>query len=192
MRAYEAGSAAYFATPPVNLIYAYHASLTQITRGAPSLEERFAAHRRASARIKDACAALGLRQLPRDPAYAANGMTAVYFPAGLAAPDVVPRLLQKDVVVAGGLHKDHKGACASLPACATGHGPVLTRTLRQTSISASGTSASAWRSWWGARALTPTGLLLQPHGHHRHARGARRHRPDRRGAAGDVRRGGSK
>lgn len=108
MRAYEAGSAAYFATPPVNLIYAYHASLTQITRGAPSLEERFAAHRRASARIKDACAALGLRQLPRDPAYAANGMTAVYFPAGLAAPDVVPRLLQKDVVVAGGLHKDHK------------------------------------------------------------------------------------
>lgn len=31
MKAYEAGSAAYFATPPVNLIYAYHASLQMIT-----------------------------------------------------------------------------------------------------------------------------------------------------------------
>lgn len=32
MRAYEAGQAAYFATPPVNLIYAFHASLALITR----------------------------------------------------------------------------------------------------------------------------------------------------------------
>ena len=32
MQAYEAGTAAYFATPPVNLIYAFHASLSQITK----------------------------------------------------------------------------------------------------------------------------------------------------------------
>ena len=31
MKAYEAGTAAYFATPPVNLIYAFHASLSTIT-----------------------------------------------------------------------------------------------------------------------------------------------------------------
>jgi hypothetical protein len=31
MKAYEAGQAAYFATPPVNLIYAFHASLSLIT-----------------------------------------------------------------------------------------------------------------------------------------------------------------
>jgi len=31
MKAYEAGTAAYFATPPVNLIYAFHASLSMIT-----------------------------------------------------------------------------------------------------------------------------------------------------------------
>jgi alanine-glyoxylate transaminase/serine-glyoxylate transaminase/serine-pyruvate transaminase len=36
MKAYEAGSAAYFATPPVNLIYAFHASLLLITAKAPS------------------------------------------------------------------------------------------------------------------------------------------------------------
>lgn len=34
----------------------------------------------------------------------------VYFPNGVKAPDVIPRLLKKDVVVAGGLHKDHKGS----------------------------------------------------------------------------------
>jgi alanine-glyoxylate transaminase/serine-glyoxylate transaminase/serine-pyruvate transaminase len=33
MNAYEAGNAAYFATPPVNLMYAYHAALRHIVRG---------------------------------------------------------------------------------------------------------------------------------------------------------------
>ena len=56
MNAYESGNAAYFATPPVNLIYAFHASLTQITKQAPSLEERFRLHREASQRMKAAAA----------------------------------------------------------------------------------------------------------------------------------------
>jgi len=77
MIAYEAGSPAYFATPPVNLIQAFHVSLCQITKGNPSLEERFEMHRKVSKQIKDAAASLGLKQLPLVPAYAANGMTAV-------------------------------------------------------------------------------------------------------------------
>jgi alanine-glyoxylate transaminase/serine-glyoxylate transaminase/serine-pyruvate transaminase len=77
MKAYEAGNAAYFATPPVNLIYAYHASLSQITKKSPSLEERFELHRKASQQIKDTAAELGLKQLALDPAFAAQGMTAV-------------------------------------------------------------------------------------------------------------------
>jgi alanine-glyoxylate transaminase/serine-glyoxylate transaminase/serine-pyruvate transaminase len=77
MKAYENGSPAYFATPPVNILYALHASLTQITKKAPSLEERFEMHRAASQRIKDAAAQLGLTQLPLTPNEAANGMTAV-------------------------------------------------------------------------------------------------------------------
>ncbi|EPT00913.1 hypothetical protein FOMPIDRAFT_1023472 [Fomitopsis schrenkii] len=108
MKSYESGTPAYFATPPVNLIYAYNASLTQLTKAKPSLKERFALHRKASQRIKDELAAIGLKQLALDPYHAANGMTAVYFPNGIKAPDVIPRLLKKDVVVAGGLHKDHK------------------------------------------------------------------------------------
>lgn len=77
MKAYESGSAAYFATPPVNLIYAYHASLSSITKSSPSLADRFRLHREASQRIKDAAAELGLKQLPLEPAFASNGMTAV-------------------------------------------------------------------------------------------------------------------
>ena len=41
MKAYEAGTPAYFATPPVNLIRAYHTSLTQILKSGVSLQERF-------------------------------------------------------------------------------------------------------------------------------------------------------
>lgn len=104
MNAYEAGKPGYFATPPVNLIYAYHASLTRITKAQPSLEERFALHRAASKRIKDAVTELGLKQVPTDPKYAANGMTAVYYPDGVGAADVVPRFGKRDVVIAGGLH----------------------------------------------------------------------------------------
>lgn len=77
MKAYENGSGAYFATPPVNLIYAYHASLKQITKSSPSLAERFALHREVSQKVKDLASELGIKQLPLDPAFAANGMTAV-------------------------------------------------------------------------------------------------------------------
>ncbi|KAJ6504853.1 pyridoxal phosphate-dependent transferase [Mycena vitilis] len=104
MKAYENGQAAYFATPPVNLVYAYHASLTRITKHSPSLEERFELHRVASQQIKDTAAELGLKQLALEPAFAATGMTALYFPAGMSAGDVLPKLGAKGIVAAGGLH----------------------------------------------------------------------------------------
>ncbi|KAK7031364.1 PLP-dependent transferase [Favolaschia claudopus] len=104
MKAYEAGKPAYFATPPVNLIYAYHTSLSAITKNAPSLEERFELHRAASKQIKDTAAELGLKQLPLKPEYAAMGMSALYFPSGMSAADVLPSLGAKGIVVAGGLH----------------------------------------------------------------------------------------
>ncbi|KAF9471725.1 PLP-dependent transferase [Pholiota conissans] len=118
MKAYEAGQAAYFATPPVNLIYAFHASLALITGkksaqfddsvALPTLSERFALHRAASQRIKSAAFALGLTQLPTDAAHAANGMSALYFPAGVTAADLLPRLGARGVIVAGGLLATHK------------------------------------------------------------------------------------
>lgn len=77
MKAYEQGAGAYFATPPVNLIYAFNASLTTITKSSEvSLEERFKLHQEASQRVKSAAKEFGLKQVS-DPENAANGMTAV-------------------------------------------------------------------------------------------------------------------
>ncbi|KAH9940932.1 PLP-dependent transferase [Epithele typhae] len=108
MTAYETGNAAYFATPPVNLIYAFNASLTQLTKQAPSLEERFRLHKEASQRMKQAALDMGMKQLPLDMSVAANGMTALWFPEGITAADILGPLAKQDIVVAGGLHKDHK------------------------------------------------------------------------------------
>ena len=77
LQAYEAGKPAYFATPPVNLVYALHVALSAITRGKPSIDERFAAHREQSARVRAAAAALGLKVIANRDQIAANGMTAV-------------------------------------------------------------------------------------------------------------------
>ncbi|KAG9312938.1 pyridoxal phosphate-dependent transferase [Chiua virens] len=108
MKAYEGNTAAYFATPPVNLIYALRASLAQITQGPVSLQGRFQAHKDASRRFKKAAEELGFRNVPLSEDIAANGMTALYFPEGIVASDIVPRLLRKNVVVAGGIHSGIK------------------------------------------------------------------------------------
>ncbi|KAF8075097.1 PLP-dependent transferase [Lyophyllum atratum] len=103
MTAYGNNTPAYFGTPPVNLIQAYHASLKQITGPTPSLDERYRLHKQVSQRIKALAKQLGLAQVPQDAAHAANGMTAVYLPDGLVASDVLPRMAAKGVTVAAGL-----------------------------------------------------------------------------------------
>lgn len=77
MKGYEGGTPAYFATPPVNLIHAYHRSLSQIINASPSLDERLELHLETSSRIKAAAKDLRLSQLPLNSEIAANGMTAV-------------------------------------------------------------------------------------------------------------------
>jgi alanine-glyoxylate transaminase/serine-glyoxylate transaminase/serine-pyruvate transaminase len=104
MQNYEAKKASYFATPSPQLIHALHTSLTQIL--SRPLAERFAVHRATSQRIKKAVTDLGLKQLASDPADQANGMTAVYLPENVKAPELLPNLLKKGVIFAGGLHKE--------------------------------------------------------------------------------------
>jgi len=108
MQAYEKGNPMYFATPPVNLIYALHASLTRITKSTISLEERFSLHREASQKVKKALEELGAKQVPLDPYFSANGMTAAYYPDGKAASDIIPKLAKDDITIAPGLHRDIK------------------------------------------------------------------------------------
>lgn len=104
MRNYEAKKPSYFATPSPQLIRGLHTSLKQIT--SIPMEERFAKHKEVSRLIKKAIGEMGLKQLAEDPECQANGMTAIYLPEGIGAPDLLPKLLEKGVIFAGGLHKE--------------------------------------------------------------------------------------
>jgi len=104
MQNYEAKKASYFATPSPQLIHALHTSLSQIL--SRPLSERFAAHQETSQRIKSAIKSMGLTQLASKPENQANGMTAIYLPNDLKAPEVLPNILKRGVIFAGGLHKE--------------------------------------------------------------------------------------
>jgi alanine-glyoxylate transaminase/serine-glyoxylate transaminase/serine-pyruvate transaminase len=104
MEAYEARRPSYFGTPPVNLIWALNVSLGQILD--EGMEARFARHRALSSACKAAIATLRLRQVPTEPTFAANTMTAPYYPQGVAATELLPRIKAAGAVVAGGLHPE--------------------------------------------------------------------------------------
>lgn len=104
MQNYEAGKPSYFATPSPQLIHALHTSLTQIL--SRPLHDRFAAHKEVSKRIKSAVESLGLKQIASKAENQANGMTAIYLPDGVNAAEILPSLLKKGVIFAGGLHKE--------------------------------------------------------------------------------------
>lgn len=103
MRAYESRKPSYFATPPVNLIYALNASLKQF---ATEMDHRFEQHRHASKSMKDTLHSWGLKLVPVNREHAANTLSAVYYPEGMQASDLLPRLVSRGVVCAGGLHKE--------------------------------------------------------------------------------------
>lgn len=106
MKAYEEGRPMYFATPPVQLIYSLRQGLKEILEGDLSFEDRLARNREVSNRVKDELEKLGCGFVPLSRDIAANGMSAVRYPAGVTAADVIPKLAERDIVVAGGLHKD--------------------------------------------------------------------------------------
>ncbi|GAA6010080.1 hypothetical protein JCM10207_007549 [Rhodosporidiobolus poonsookiae] len=108
MESYEKGTPAYFATPPVNLIYALEASLRNIVDGPVPLADRFALHKKAAASFRAETAKLGFKPVALTEDAAANGMTAVYVPEGVAPPALIGALAKRGIVIAGGLHKDIK------------------------------------------------------------------------------------
>jgi alanine-glyoxylate transaminase/serine-glyoxylate transaminase/serine-pyruvate transaminase len=105
MEAYEAGRAAYFATPPVNLVYALEVSLGQLLR--EGMEARFARHRRMAGAFRAAWRTLGLRTLPTSESVAAHTLSALYFPEGVDSA-WVGKVREQGVVLAGGLHPQLK------------------------------------------------------------------------------------
>lgn len=101
MQAYEARKAAYFATPPTNLVLALSVGLAEIL--AEGMEARFALHARGARAMQAAWDVLGLRPVPSRPANMAHTLSALRFPAGVDA-SLVGKIAERGVVVAGGLH----------------------------------------------------------------------------------------
>jgi alanine-glyoxylate transaminase/serine-glyoxylate transaminase/serine-pyruvate transaminase len=103
MQAYEARQPAYFGTPAVNLVHALEVSLGQILH--EGMAARVARHCRLSDAFKAGIAALGLKQVPLRPEWAAATLTAVYYPEGVNA-SFLPHVAAAGVILAGGLHKE--------------------------------------------------------------------------------------
>ncbi|OLL22896.1 Alanine--glyoxylate aminotransferase 1 [Neolecta irregularis DAH-3] len=104
MQSYESRKPAYFATPNVQTVCALNVSLEQILE--TSMPARFEAHKAASKMVKAAVERLGLKQLTKSPHEAANGMTAIWLPESVNLADILPKLVSKGIVFAGGLHKE--------------------------------------------------------------------------------------
>ena len=109
MRAYEERRAAYFSTPPTNLVLALAAGLAEI-EAAGGVAARVERHRKVAAALRTAWRALGLTLLPASDALAANTLSAVCLPESstVDAATVVARIGDQGVTVAGGLLPDLK------------------------------------------------------------------------------------
>ncbi len=86
-------------TPPLPVLYALAVSVPMIL--AEGLPARFARHRRLGQATREGVAALGL-QLLADPRHASDTVTAVRVPEGVDGRQLVRRLRECNVVVAGG------------------------------------------------------------------------------------------
>jgi len=102
MKAYESRKPAYFGTPAVNTVRAYNLSLTKILAGG--LEQRFKKHDQISLYVKTKLISLGLELVPTSLEKGANTLTAVRYPKGVTAPELLPKISENGVVVAGGIH----------------------------------------------------------------------------------------
>jgi alanine-glyoxylate transaminase / serine-glyoxylate transaminase / serine-pyruvate transaminase len=105
MQGYEKSAPPYFATPPVNLLFALDVSLGHLI--AEGMETRFARHARMAAAVRAAWRALGLSMLPASEAIAATTLSAVYYPAGVDSA-LIGRVRAEGVAIAGGLHPEAK------------------------------------------------------------------------------------
>jgi alanine-glyoxylate transaminase/serine-glyoxylate transaminase/serine-pyruvate transaminase len=107
MQAYESRKAAYFATPPTNLILALAVGLSEIL--ADGIEARIALHERGARAMRAAWSVLGLRSVPAREKNAAHTLSALHYPAGVDG-SLVARIAERGVHVAGGLHPAIRGA----------------------------------------------------------------------------------
>ncbi len=101
MEAYEARKPSYFATPPVNLIFALNISLGQILD--EGMEKRFERHKKLATALRAGLTALGLKQIPSSENHAAFTLSAPCYPDGVTGAQLLPKIKESGVILAGGL-----------------------------------------------------------------------------------------
>ena len=101
MHAYADRKPSYFGTPPVNLIMGLEASFQIILK--EGMEKRFGRHKNMARSFRAAMNSLGISTLAIDDSVAANTLTAAYYPDGIAGGELLSRVTEAGVIIAGGL-----------------------------------------------------------------------------------------
>lgn len=104
MKAYEARQPSYFATPAVQLIVALHQALSNLVNHPNGIDGVIAHQRASSDAFKAGVAALGLTFVPTSLDISSHLLSAIRFPTGVTATDLIPRIRAGGAVITGGLH----------------------------------------------------------------------------------------
>jgi alanine-glyoxylate transaminase/serine-glyoxylate transaminase/serine-pyruvate transaminase len=108
MNAYEERRPSYFGTPAVNLIVALEASLKIICK--EGMSERQKRHQNLAKAFRAGLSSLHLEILPKKNTIAANTLTAVFYPEGIDGGALIAKMVDSDVIIAGGLLPEIKAA----------------------------------------------------------------------------------
>ena len=101
MKSYEDMKPIYYATPSVNLIWGLWKSLEIIFE--EGLDNRFRRHKILSKALRRGLRAIGLDIMAREE-HAASTITSVYLPEGVSQLDFKREMLNRNVVIAGGIY----------------------------------------------------------------------------------------
>lgn len=107
MKAYESGSGAYFATPPVQLINALNVSLDELLETG-NINDRIYKHEIASNEFKEKIKSIGLKLVPLNNSIAAHGLSVIYYPNNVSPQDFLSKISSKGFTIASGIYKDYK------------------------------------------------------------------------------------
>lgn len=101
MRAFDQSKASYFATPPVNMILALDKSLELVL--GEGLENVFARHKKLGRAFRSAMKGLGLGLVVENERFAADTMTAVYYPPTVEDAAFRSHVKEEHITIAGGI-----------------------------------------------------------------------------------------
>jgi alanine-glyoxylate transaminase/serine-glyoxylate transaminase/serine-pyruvate transaminase len=101
MRAYEERRPSYFGTPAVNLIVALETSLKIICK--ESMDKRIKRHQCLAKAFRAGLVSLNLKLLPKTNEISANTLSAVYYPEGIDGTALSAKMVDSNVIIAGGL-----------------------------------------------------------------------------------------